>query len=391
LTDPLRLRQILMNLLSNAIKFTERGEVLLRVRCETDAKKAGIGELIFEVVDTGIGMSADEIPRLFRPFTQADSSTTRRFGGTGLGLTISRRLALLLGGDMGVQSIPGAGSTFTLWVPVGIPAAGAWIDDLAGAAALALADVGDAGPVALRGRILLAEDGEDNQRLLAAILRKAGADVEVVADGGAAVRAALAREFDVILMDMQMPVKDGYMATRELRAAGCATPILALTAHAMAEDRERCLAVGCTDYLTKPIEEGRFLSTVARQMQHAGSVTETPTPVEMAAPVSAARSRYADHPVIGGLLPQFIRDLQRQMADGRNALQAGDRTALAELMHRIKGAGGAYGYDGLTRMAAAIEQQIRAGGAMETMEHAFAELAAYAEEIATGVESVAGV
>ena len=274
--DPMRLRQILTNLVGNAIKFTEVGEVKIVVQL------LGMGtatsQLQCEVVDTGVGLSSLQQERLFQPFQQTDNSMTRKFGGTGLGLVISKRLAEMLGGNITVTSTLGQGSNFALALPTG---------PLEGVALLAQpseAMVQDTTPnqattaeTPLNCRILLAEDGPDNQLLISHVLRKAGADVEVVDNGQKALEMALATRpgwgrrfddplepFDVILMDMQMPVMDGYEATRRLRAENYAGPILALTAHAMKDDRQKCMAAGCDDYLTKPIVRESFLTTITK-------------------------------------------------------------------------------------------------------------------------------
>ena len=267
-TDPTRLRQILLNLLGNAIKFTEVGSVRLVTELEQVADEEP--RLRFSVYDSGIGMTPEQLQKLFQPFTQADTSTTRKFGGTGLGLTISRRLAALLDGDISVTSTPGAGSCFSVTVGTG-SLAGVSLLEVGESSATTTATVaavspGAAASVKLDCRVLLAEDGPDNQRLISFVLRKAGAIVTVADNGLEAKTQALeaSEPFDVILMDMQMPIMDGYEATRQLRAAGYTRPIIALTAHAMEGDRAKCLAAGCTDYTTKPIERQGLLELVAR-------------------------------------------------------------------------------------------------------------------------------
>ena len=266
-SDPTRLRQILINLTGNAVKFTEVGKVRLVARlsdAESDESK-----MQFEVVDTGIGMTEEQIAKLFKPFNQADTSTSREFGGTGLGLAISKRLAEALGGDITVQSTFGESSTFTVTVRTG-PLDGVKLLDNPTEAQFSTAP--DKGPKApktkLDCRVLLAEDGPDNQRLISFLLKKAGAQVTVAENGQIAHDLALeARDerppFDVILMDMQMPVMDGYDATSKLREAGYTSPIIALTAHAMSTDRDKCLNVGCDDYVTKPIDHKKLISVVA--------------------------------------------------------------------------------------------------------------------------------
>ena len=267
LTDPLRLRQVLVNLVGNAIKFTDRGEVRIVLRLAEDR---GRPCLRIDVTDTGIGMNEEQIGRLFKAFSQVDNSSTRRFGGTGLGLCISKRLVEALGGQIEVHSTPGKGSTFSLAIDPG-PLEGVRMIENAREGlreAAPTTTVATAGKIELHCRVLLAEDGPDNQRLIAFLLKKAGAEVTLAENGQLAcdeVLAARARggPFDVILMDMQMPVMDGYEATRRLRTEGYTGPIIALTAHAMATDRQKCLAAGCDEFATKPIDREKFLATVA--------------------------------------------------------------------------------------------------------------------------------
>ncbi len=268
LCDPIRLRQILLNLAGNALKFTELGGVDITVSFISEPEPM----CRFEVHDTGIGMSADQIARLFVAFEQGDSSTTRRFGGTGLGLRISKRLADMLGGNITVTSEPGKGSTFVLTLPTGpvhsedmhqpetaydsrthqnLPTSAEQKNMLAGL------------------RVLLAEDGPDNQRLISFHLKRAGAIVQLANNGKEAVdilnrQSAEGVTFDVVLMDMQMPEMDGYSATKYLRNQGYHLPIIALTAHAMAGDREKCIASGCDDYATKPIDVPTLTALIKR-------------------------------------------------------------------------------------------------------------------------------
>ncbi len=278
-TDPVRLRQVLVNLVGNAIKFTEQGRVTVSIRYDDENRR---GILRFIIEDTGIGISREQQGRLFHPFSQADTSTTRRFGGTGLGLTISKRLVDLLGGTITVESEMARGSRFTVRLDAGPavpldqrhfpadvarPAALEVDHDLP---ALPLEAAPQIGPS--KGTILLAEDGVDNQRLIGLVLRKAGYEVAVAENGRIAIEKIRQGEtqgkpFDLILMDMQMPEVDGYSAARRLRDEGCQTPIIALTAHAMTGDREKCLAAGCDEYLSKPIDRSLLLATVQALLQ----------------------------------------------------------------------------------------------------------------------------
>lgn len=272
-SDPLRLRQILLNLVGNAIKFTRRGGVDLRVSAPSES----LGRIDFIVRDTGVGMDAEQMARLFKPFSQADASTTRRFGGTGLGLAISKGLARQLGGDIVAESMPGKGSTFTLSIDAEMGGACATVPATHEAPSTR-SEVQQEMPArsesltstALSGmRVLVAEDGPDNQRLLRLLLERAGATIDMVDNGRDAVTLALQawerdQPFHCVLMDMQMPELDGYDAARELRSRGYDGPIVAITAHAMAHDREKCLDAGCDDYLSKPVDRQLLRETLRR-------------------------------------------------------------------------------------------------------------------------------
>ena len=254
-TDPTRLKQVLVNVLSNAVKFTERGSVQLTSELASADSPSPL--LVFEVVDTGIGMTAKQLEGLFRPFVQADNSTTRRFGGTGLGLTISRKLARLLGGDITASSREAVGSRFSITVATGSLEAVPMIEGVQPKLSRP-ATPAETARARLCGEVLLAEDSPDSQKLLVYLLEKQGLTVTVVDNGRKAVDQALERAisgspFDLILMDMQMPELDGYGATADLRRHRYSRPIVALTANAMREDRAKCLAAGCDDYLSKPV------------------------------------------------------------------------------------------------------------------------------------------
>ena len=359
LSDPTRIRQILVNLIGNAIKFTYAGGVRLAVACD-GTSATGRARIRFTVTDTGIGMTPEEQARLFAPFVQADTSTSRRFGGTGLGLTISSRLAEVLGGSLAVTSTPSAGSTFTLAIEVDVAPADAF------PARAADGSVSDPDPEMprLRGRILLAEDAPDSQRLLAFFLRRAGATVDVVDNGRLAcdrVREALeiGSSFDLIVMDMQMPEMDGYQATVRLRAMGIRTPILALTAHSMDGDRERCLDVGCTDYLAKPIERVPFLRRVRDHLE-AMRATDRP-----AKPHGTIRRASADEVDQRDLMLLFVAGLRERAAAFEATLERCDLDALAGLAHQLKGTARAYGFPQLTDEAAALEASLVAGRCLD--------------------------
>jgi signal transduction histidine kinase/DNA-binding response OmpR family regulator len=382
-SDPTRIRQVLMNLVGNAIKFTASGGIRILARCEDPNGPSPT--LTLEVVDTGIGMTNAQVGQLFQPFVQADTSTTRKFGGTGLGLAICRRLAHMLGGDIHVDSAPGRGSSFKLSVSAGSLAGVRMFEELQEAgipengAALTVAEAVEA----LDCRVLLAEDGLDNQLLISTHLLRAGAKVTIVENGRLAVEAALAATlakdpFDVILMDMQMPEMDGYAATSELRRKGYRGPVVALTAHAMAGDRERCLAAGCTDYLTKPIGRAKLVSSVA---EHARGRAPRGVPLLSAAmeaqvpsvagkassvrPGALVISELADDPDMGELIDRFVGGLPAQAQRLEDAQEAKDRETLRRVAHQLKGAAGGYGFPTLTTAAARLEQCAREGDAVD--------------------------
>ncbi len=263
-TDPKRVRQILINLVANAIKFSNQGEVTLRVRLDSkDAPKS----IIFDVEDRGVGFDPEQISRLMSQVVQQDDSAGLRLGGAGLGLTISQRLASLLHGSLSVETAPGEGSTFHLQIPIGGP-----VEFVQG-----LAREGDLRPIASSThrhfdrpyRILVAEDGADSRLLISRFLLNAGASVQLVENGRQAIDAALradasGRPFDVILMDMQMPVLDGFDATIQLRRAGYRPPIIALTARTMTSERDRCFQAGCNNYAVKPLDRDSLIALVER-------------------------------------------------------------------------------------------------------------------------------
>ncbi|MCC6425424.1 MAG: response regulator [Phycisphaerales bacterium] len=295
-TDPTRFRQVLMNLVGNAIKFTETGGVRVITRLLGNPSESD-PLMSIEVVDSGPGIDAEVMQRLFKPFEQGDGSMSRKFGGTGLGLSISRQLSEMLGGTVAASSIPGEGSCFLFTLRTGslegvelrsFPAytagergptavEGTAPTSCASGATTPVAAVTDADSASRDARILLAEDTIDNQRLLCLNLKKLGCDVMVVANGQQAVAEAITargdgRPFDVILMDMQMPVMDGYAATRALREAQYRLPIIALTAHASPADRQRCLQAGCDSFLSKPVNRAELLRICREFIQQAREI-----------------------------------------------------------------------------------------------------------------------
>ena len=273
-SDPDRLHQILVNLTGNAIKFTENGSVEIVTRFINNDKMNP--RIQFSVIDSGIGIDQKPIDKIFDPFTQADSSTTRKFGGTGLGLAICRRISDLLGGTITAQSIPDEGSIFSLTIPTG---------ELDGVNIVSSKPESDEVPedesevteiiqLPVNCRILVVEDNPDLQNLLLFMLKKEGAEVVCAENGEEAIDLAMKSEnedtpFDIVIMDMQMPVLDGYSTTRKLREYGYQKPIIALTAHAISYDREKCIEAGCDDYITKPVDRKKLFWFINRYVSMA--------------------------------------------------------------------------------------------------------------------------
>lgn len=342
-SDPLRLKQILINLCNNAIKFTTRGGVRMVVSCQSEAET-----LTIKVIDTGIGLTAAQIAAIFRPFTQGDASTTRRYGGSGLGLYLSEALAARLGGHITVESAPEVGSCFTLTVSTGPLDRTA----LVRARPTLPAPVVQPAPseVLVAGEVLLAEDNIDNQKLIAFLLRRAGANVTVVDNGRKAVDAARAHKFDLVLMDMQMPVMSGLEATQALRRHGYRGSIVALTANATKGDIEACMAAGCDDFVSKPIARERLHDLLVRNLRPG-----RPRAGEAAPIVSSLLSM---EPTLIDLVSEFAARLPEVVAAIRRAYTDRQYQDLSKRIHSLKGGAGNFGYDGLHKLCQTLEFEI---------------------------------
>jgi len=343
--DPLRLRQVLINLLGNAIKFTETGEVRLHAACAS-------GCLRLAVVDSGIGMDDEQRSRLFRPFEQADMSTTRRFGGSGLGLYISARLAEAMGGEITVDSSPGAGSRFTVALPLAPESPMLHEPPTRG-----FEPVPEPVLPKLRGRVLVVDDVEDLRMLTASIVGATGAETDLAADGAEAVALAGSLDYDLVLMDMHMPVLDGRAATRRLRDTGYTRPIVALSADVLSEDVQRFRAAGCDDVLAKPIDRAALHGVLQRFLPAAGDRANA-APSEHAAETLPAGLGAA----LDGIRRRFFARLPEEADALRRALQREDRQALQERLHRLKGSCGTFGLDDLSELAARAEDALRPDG-----------------------------
>jgi signal transduction histidine kinase/DNA-binding response OmpR family regulator len=335
--DPNRLRQVLINLLGNSLKFTEQGS--LTVRVEPDSEE---GCLRFAVVDTGIGIPPEKLGRIFESFAQADSSTTRKYGGTGLGLNISKRIVERMGGRIWVESKPGEGSIFffTVNLPSGkqppvqpVPASANLEESPAGL------------------RILLVDDSEDNRFLFLSYLKNATCVVDLAEDGSIAVELFRRGQYDVVLMDVEMPVMDGYTATREIRkmeasAKAAPTPVLALTAHALSDMASKARQAGFTSFLIKPIRRATLLAALAPYARQAQRFVVS---------VDAG---------IADIVPGYLEKRRAEIAKYRAALAAGNFDEIRMLGHKLKGTGAGYGFPALTEMGARLEEQALAGNAL---------------------------
>lgn len=334
-TDPTRLRQVLINLVSNAIKFTKKGGVRLNVSIQP-AILCDKPLLEIKITDTGIGIPMEQQTSLFQPFVQADATITRQYGGSGLGLAISQHFARALGGDITLVSEPGCGTTFTLTVETG-PLGHAEIHPHPEQAMQTQDSY--AGPkVRIAGSVLVAEDGQDNQELISAKLRETGLNVEIASNGQLACEKALAfaacgKPFDLILMDVQMPVMDGFTATLNLRGKGYRGPIIALTANAMEHDRTKCLTAGCNDFVTKPIQMRVLLKAIGRYLKVVEVAQEPASAKESA---GSAASRPAK-------VQQFYQDMPVELARMDQAIEREDRVRLKEIVQLMVGTAAAAG------------------------------------------------
>lgn len=361
--DPLRLGQILMNLLGNAIKFTDAGEVRLSIGREGNVS-------FFRIADTGPGMTPELMARLFNPFEQADNTLTRKFGGTGLGLTISRNLALLMGGDIMVDSRAGEGSVFTLWLPL---PEGASVEEIVASPSAS------SGPYLTGLRILAAEDLEINRLILDDLMANQGATVVWAHDGQQAVDAVESKgaaAFDIVLMDVQMPVMNGYEATSRIRALAPQLPVIGLTAHAMAEEQERCLAAGMVAHLTKPIDPDALLSTI---LAHVAAQPTVPLDHAVPAKPPAAASAFDSSSIIDrdkllaryhhrqSFIDKLLATILASHAESPLKLRAaaadGDAETIRFVAHALKGIGGSIESMPLIVQAVATESSAKAGAA----------------------------
>ena len=433
-TDPARLRQVITNLVGNALKFTQQGGVDVAVRLEARGEQS---MLHIDVRDSGIGIAPDKVEAIFEPFVQAEASTTRQFGGTGLGLAISRRFARALGGDITASSEPGRGSTFHVVIDVGPVADGPWLPPEVLRAASGARQATPDRRWAFDGQcVLVVDDGDENRELVRLVLEGAGLRVVEAANGAEALERVAADRPVLVLMDVQMPVMDGYAATRQLRQDGCTLPILALTAHAMKGFEREIEGSGFSGFLTKPVDIDALLAELGQRLGgrqvavdvsqlsaadlpgelRAASVTPAfggagrspsaaPSPASPGAapPVATLRStlragatgepivsRLAHHPRLARVARTFCQTLPTKLEAMRTALRAGRLDELAELAHWLKGAGGTVGYDALFEPARDFERHARIGD-LQALEQGMAVLDALAARLVAPSETPAEV
>ena len=394
LSDPARVRQILTNLIGNAIKFTEEGGVRIITRLD---QQDGDAKIIMQIIDTGIGMTSEAAAKIFDPFAQADASVTRRFGGTGLGLSISKRFAEALGGEIVVTSEPGVGSVFAVTIDAGdidgIDLMVPNIEELE-----SVSEDEEHLAIHLPGlRVLLVDDGEENRDLMSVVLQEAGTTYATAENGLEAVEKATEQSWDVILMDMQMPVMDGYTATRTLRSQGYDKPIIALTAHAMQHAEQECRDAGCSGFLTKPVDFDRLIGMLAEiagmevsvavePQVHLEGVSETDSAnaiVPELEPLPVSEGEDASGPIHSTLpmhkerfrkiVVQFVDRLDERFDAIEKLIEQGNATQLTDLGHSLKGASGNCGLLPLSEVAARLEESSREGD-LESLPEILAEL-----------------
>ena len=374
--DPGRIRQIVTNLVGNAVKFTERGGVTVTAyakRLEEDFLQFHI-----DIADTGVGMSPAATTKIFEDFVQADESITRKFGGTGLGLSISRKFARALGGDIIADSEPGVGSTFKVTLAAGNATDVKWVTP---EQALAMIDTptiqNHANWVFPSARILVVDDGPENREFVKVVLEDYDLTIEEADNGRIAVEMATSNDYDLILMDVQMPEMDGFTATRKLRDHGLQTPIIALTANAMKGFEQELFDAGYTEYLTKPIDLDLFMAKLAELLQAKLKQDSAP---ESSTQVSPQESVFTDEdtsPIISRLghnnpkfskvIARFVSRLEDQLPAMDEACRTRDFVGLAKLGHWLKGAGGTVGFDIFYEPASELEMAAKAGD-LETVE-----------------------
>lgn len=345
ISDRFRLTQILLNLCSNAIKFTEQGNVYLNVSFKPESSS-----LTFEVIDSGIGMSEDQLEKVFKPFEQADNTITRKFGGTGLGLTLSKQLAERLNGDIFVESTLSKGSRFVVELKV-LEAEDSCnlYENNFKQAPTKLSTITIETPN-LKGKVLLVEDNKDIQDLIKLLMKKVDITIDVVENGKLAIQSVTENDYDLILMDIQMPVMDGLTAMKELKQLSYEKPVIAMTANVMQKDRDDCMAAGFSGFISKPINRNDLYLALIHHLKPGKTFDREKTLL--------TSDLLKDDPDLIDLIDKFMVRLPI-MRDAINLAHSdNNEEELSRLIHQMKGVGGGYGYPGLTELCAKIEFQI---------------------------------
>jgi len=374
-SDPLRLKQILLNLCSNALKFTEKGVVHINVSANAAKEK-----MYFEIIDSGIGLSEVQMSHIFEAFNQADVSTTRRFGGTGLGLSLSKNLSKMLGGDITVQSQLDVGSKFCVSISTGKIGPADIVFRLEDNVVNRKINNDGIGNINLRGSILIAEDTLINQTLLEMYLGDTGADVTIVENGKLALDCALERPYDLILMDMQMPIMDGLTATKALRDNGYHGPIVALTANAMRADVEACKKAGCNEFVSKPIDIKLLQSVIANYLEKADGGLSDFEPIYPATKTHSEKMIHLQKRFVSEGIPDFLGKIQ-------SGFNNGNTDELLKNLHKLKGTGGNFSYPILSDHCAKIEFQIAANDNRQ-VELLIDELTTICTQISVGIQTL---
>ncbi len=380
-SDPLRIRQILINLLGNAVKFTDKGVITLRVAAKEFTDQLA-GTIVLTVSDTGCGIEPELRHEVFKRFSQANHSFNRQSSGSGLGLYLSKNLAQQLGGDLQlIESIPNEGSVFRCTFAAQVNETSRFVSEFIPSSSFhdTASDIKSFEGKLAGVKVLLVEDGLDNQRIFSYFLRLAGATVRIESNGAHALECIWEnKDFDVILMDIQLPIMDGYTLTEELRRQGYTQPIIAVTAHALAEEKTRCLDSGFSDYLSKPVDIEKLIRTVMRYtgrelspnvLKPVPSAEKDDRPtrisaepkakveveVEAETEEGAILSKYHQQAIYQPMIQAFVRGLDDRLAETDSSLEKADWDHLSRVMHQLKGAAATYGYSILSSAAGQLE------------------------------------
>jgi CheY-like chemotaxis protein/HPt (histidine-containing phosphotransfer) domain-containing protein/anti-sigma regulatory factor (Ser/Thr protein kinase) len=385
-TDPTRLNQCLMNLVNNAIKFTEKGHIFVNVSLEEKENEPYIN---FDIEDTGIGIPPEKQKKIFESFSQADGSTTRKFGGTGLGLTITKQLVKLLNGELTMTSEVGKGSVFSMSIPAKVDIEAQPVLDLYHVSEQTKSKPLEIDNISFSGKVLVAEDVMTNQMLIKRMLDKMGLKPKIVDDGQKAVEVASKNNYDLIFMDIQMPNMNGFEATKLLREKGIRTPIVALTANALKGDDEECIKAGCSDYMSKPIKREKLLNVLEKYLKREGDdmdekINEVKTQVDELCELCTTQDsqkkdsvtvsdeddtsavidftdladRGMDEEIIKEVIPLFISDNKQQLENLASALINGKIKEIRSFAHAIKGASANVGVKRISDLALKIEKKV---------------------------------